>query len=140
MAKKNNIQEDPIIWRDRRRRMGLPLSFKRYYLKNNRLYLSEGFFSTTENELLMYRVLDIKMKISLWDKIFRVGTLTLFTADETHKELILKKIKKPVAVRDMLSKMVEAERNKLKIAGKEMYGVSDNMEVGDVDGDDSMFD
>lgn len=135
----DTLEPNPIIWKDRRRRMGLPWSFSRYYIKNNRLYLSEGFFSTTENEMLMYRILDIKMKRSLWDKMCGVGTLTLFTADETHKELILKKIKRPGEIRDMISEMVELERKKMKVAGKEMYGVSDNMEVGDMDGDD-MFD
>jgi hypothetical protein len=83
----------------------------------------------------------MKLKRSLWDKMCRVGTVTLYTADETHKELILKKIKKPKAVRDMISKMVEDERAQLRIRGKEMYGVSDNIDVGDVDGDgDGLFD
>jgi uncharacterized membrane protein YdbT with pleckstrin-like domain len=141
MAKNNQLKEDPIIWKDRRRRMGLPLSFTRYYIKNNRFYLNEGFFNSTENEMLLYRILDINMRRTLWDKMCGVGTLTLFTADETHKKLIVKKIKKPALVRDTLSKLVEEERTKLKISGKEMYGVSDNMEIGDIDGDgDNLFD
>lgn len=139
MAKRNQLKENPIIWKDRRRRMGLPLSFNRYYIKNKRLYLNQGFFSTTENELLMYRVLDMKLKRTFWDKLCGVGTLTLFTADETHKELELKKIKKSSDVRDLISQIVEEERHKLKIAGKEMYGVSDNLEFGDIDGEDGLF-
>jgi len=141
MAKIEKLQKDPLIWKDRRRRMGLPLSFTRYYIRGNRFYLSEGFFNTTENEMLLYRILDIQMKRSLWDKMCGVGTLTMFTADETHKKMVLKKIKKATLVRDTISKMVEEERAKLKISGKEMYGVSDNIEVGDIDGDgDDLFD
>lgn len=141
MGRKNKLEEAPIIWKDRRRRMGLPLSFTRYYIKDNRFYLSEGFFSSVENEILMYRILDMKLSRSLWDKMCRVGTITLYTADETHKELTIKKIKKPAAVRDMISKMVEEERTQLQIRGKEMYGVSDNMDMGMDDGDDDgLFD
>lgn len=139
MGKKNKLEEAPIIWKDRRRRMGLPLSFTRYYIKDNRFYLNEGFFNSVENEVLMYRILDMKLKRSLWDKMCGVGTITLYTADETHKELIIKKVKKPAAVRDMISKMVEEERTQLQIRGKEMYGVSDNTDIDDIDGD-GLFD
>lgn len=115
-----------IIWKDRPRKFGLPLSFTRYYIKNKRLYLSEGFFSSTENELLMYRILDISFKSSLFDKIFGVGTITLFTCDESHKQLILKKVKNPKKVRNLISQIVEEERAKINIRGKELYGVSDD--------------
>jgi hypothetical protein len=59
------------------------------------------------------------------DKIFRVGTINLFTCDETDKELDLKKIKHPMNVRDVISDMVEKERERLNIRGREMYGVAD---------------
>lgn len=113
----------PTIWKDRRRRLGLPLSFTRYYIRNTRLYLRVGFFSVTENELLLYRILDLKMRQSFFDKIFGVGTITLYTCDETDKELILYKIKKPSHVRDLISTMVEEERAKLNIRGREIAGV-----------------
>lgn len=113
-------------WKDRKRFMGMPLSFTRYRLENNRLYINKGFFSTIEDELVMYRVLDVRLKRTFFDKIFGVGTITLYTADETHKELILQKIKKPSQVRNMISEIAEQERAKLGIKGRELYGVADN--------------
>jgi len=126
-----------FIWKDRRRRFGLPLSFTRYYIKENRFFLSTGFFNLEEHEMLMYRILDLSLKRSFFDKLFGVGTVTLYTADETNKQIILKKIKHPHAIRDLISKIVEEERTKLHIRGREMYGVSDNAlgESGDSDGD-----
>ncbi len=132
MAKK---PVDPTqIWRDRKRILGLPITFTVYTAKNARLYLREGFFNTTENEMLLYRILDVKMNITLFDKLFGVGTLTLFTVDETHKEIQLKKIKHPQKVRDLLSAEVEKEREKLKIRGREIYGASDAMPEDQNDG------
>jgi len=122
MSKKNS----DIIWKDRRRRLGLPLSFTRYSVKNNRFILSTGFFSTEEHELLLYRILDLSLKRTFFDKIFGVGSITLFTADESNKTLLIKKIKHPHTVKDLISKMVEEERAKIRITGREMYGVADN--------------
>jgi len=117
------------LWKDRKRILGLPLTFTVYTLRNQRLYLKEGFLNTSENEMLLYRILDMNMKQSIWDKLFGVGTLTLFTVDETHKELLLKNIKNPQKIRDLISVEVEKERARLKIRGREIYGASDAAEV-----------
>jgi Bacterial membrane flanked domain. len=76
-------------WKDRKRFLGMPLSFTRYRLENNRLFVNKGLFTSVEDELVMYRVLDVRLKRTFLDKIFGVGTVTLYTADETNKELIL---------------------------------------------------
>jgi uncharacterized membrane protein YdbT with pleckstrin-like domain len=118
------INNQQVIWKDRKRFLGMPLSFTKYYVKNNRLYTASGVLSTKEDELLLYRILDFKLEITLWNRIFRVGTITLFTRDETDKEIKLVRIKKPKEIRDMLSSLVEESRGKVKIKGREMYGVS----------------
>jgi uncharacterized membrane protein YdbT with pleckstrin-like domain len=121
-----SVPDATLLWRDRKRILGLPISFTVYTLKNQRLYLKEGFFNTKENEMLLYRILDINLSRSLGDKIFGVGSLTLFTADETHREFVVKNIKNPQQVRDLISTEVEKERERLKIRGREIYGVSDS--------------
>lgn len=137
MGKRNRKAD--VIWKDRRRRLGLPLSFTRYYIKGNRFYLSTGFLNLEEHEMLMYRILDLSLKRTFFDKLFRVGTVTLYTADETNKQLLLKKVKHPHDVRDLISEIVEEERRQLRIRGREMYGVSDNSGSEDFDGDSDLF-
>jgi hypothetical protein len=138
MAKKAKAEYQ---WKDRKRFLGLPLSFTRYSIRDQRLYYSKGFFNTTEDELLLYRILDVKLNRTLGDKLVGVGTITLYTADKTSPELNLIRVKHPKDVRDLISKMVEEERLRLNIRGKELYGVSDNdlnqhnMGIGDSDGD-----
>lgn len=112
-------------WSDRKRFLGLPISFTKYKLEGNRLFISRGFLSTVEDELIMYRVLDVRLKRTLLDKIFGVGTITLYTADETDRELLIEKVKNPKHVRDLISKLAEEEREKINLKGKEIYGAAD---------------
>ena len=48
--------KDTILWQDRKRILGMPISFTKYLIKNNRLYVSKGLFSTDENEILLYQM------------------------------------------------------------------------------------
>ncbi len=102
MAAKRNY-----IWKDRRRRMGLPLSFTRYALSEDRLFLSTGFLSIKDEEVLLYRVRDITTRRSLWQRLCGVGTVTVVSSDKTMPTLILKNIKKPLQVKELLHNQVE---------------------------------
>ena len=61
-----------VIWSDRKRHLGLPISFTKYVVDNDRLYMSKGFFTTVVDEILLYRILDIKMSRNLVQKLFGV--------------------------------------------------------------------
>lgn len=124
--------EHKILWNDRRRRMGMPLSFVKYSVDKERLYLEKGLFTTTTDELLLYRILDIKTKRTLWQKIFGVGTVTLYSADQSDRVLELKNIKKPKEVHHFISELVENRRKEYGIAGREMVG-SGSVSASDVD-------
>lgn len=124
------IVEDEILWKDRKRYFGLPISFTVYSFDRNRLFIKRGFFNTTVDELLLYRVLDIQLSRSLCQKIFGVGSIWLETADKTHKKVELKNIKNSDRTRKALSAIVEKERDEKRILGKEMFGAS-----GGVNGD-----
>jgi len=113
-------KETNIIWKDRKRFMGMPLSFTRYILaeKDNswvKLFVSVGFFSTHEEEVNAYRIIDCSLKQNLSNKIFRVGDLHLTCKDATTPSLVLKRIKRPYEVRDKITEIVEKERNKKRI-------------------------
>ena len=54
------------LWKDRKRYFGLPLSFTRYSLSEDRLFISVGFLNIKDDEILLYRVRDIDTCRSLW--------------------------------------------------------------------------
>ena len=47
------------LWSDRKHFMWFPFSFTKYYIENDRLMIKEGFFSTTINETLLDRIVDL---------------------------------------------------------------------------------
>jgi hypothetical protein len=119
------------LWKDRKRILGMPLSFTRYEVTKDRFITHKGLFSTETNELLLYRILDIKLVRKFGQKIFGVGTITLYSADQSHETLEIKNIKKPDAVRRFLSKIIEQERTSKGITGRELYGAAGVMAAAD---------
>lgn len=128
------LEENPILWSDRKRYLGLPISFTKYTLDEDRLYIKKGFLSTQTDETLLYRILDVKSTQSLWQRIFGVGTVTLFCADQSNPELKLENVKASQKVHRFLSQVIEERRQNKGIIGREMYGTADP--DGDCDHDD----
>ena len=94
MAKidKLKVESSEILRSDRKCILGMPISFTKYSIDNERLYIKRGFFSTESDEILLYRILDIKTTRTLWQKLFGVGTIVLYSADRTDMNLELKNV------------------------------------------------
>ena len=120
-----------LLWSDRKRYLGLPLSFTRYSLNEDRLFLSVGFLNIRDDELLLYRVRDINTKRNLWQRMLGVGTVTIVSSDSTQPTLVLKNIKDPIAV-----KQVEDQKIKRRVRVNEISHIDDD-DVDDLDDDDS---
>lgn len=123
---------DQYKWKDRKRHFGLPISFTRYALSEDRLFLETGCFSLKDEEVVLYRVRDISMKRSLWQRMFGVGTVTVISADKSAPRIDLKNIKKPREVKEMLHSYVE----EMKIARRIRIGEFSNMSMDSDDFDD----
>ena len=95
------------LWKDRKRYLGMPLSFTRYSLSEDRLFTSVGLLNLKDDEILLYRVRDIDTSRSLWQRIFGVGTVTVMSSDKSMPNLVLKNIKDPVFVKELIHKQVE---------------------------------
>lgn len=109
------------VWKDRKHFMWFPISFTKYEIKNERLYQETGLFDTHYDELLLYRITDLCLKRSLAQKIFGTGTIILSTKADSDKEVLLKNIKNPKKVKDLISRLVEEARDRKKIVGKEFF-------------------
>jgi len=114
------------IWKDRKRYFGLPLSFTKYSLSEDRIFLETGLLTTNLDEILLYRIRDISLRITLWQRIFGVGSIKLVSSDKSTPELELKNIKTPREVKELIHKQVE----EMKMARR--------MRIGEMidDGDD----
>jgi len=119
-----------IMWRDRKRTfLGLPWSFTRYSLTREKLLIDVGFLRRNEEEVRLYRILDISLRRSLGQRILGIGTIHCCSADKSSPEFDIKNIKQPVVVKNMLSELVEEERNKKRVSGREfMVADEDDMD------------
>ncbi|MBQ9989164.1 MAG: PH domain-containing protein [Clostridia bacterium] len=119
--------EQKIVWKDRKRTLfGLPLSFTRYSLTEDRLYIDTGFFSRREEEVRLYRILDITLRRSFEERLFGLGTLHCCSADKSSPEFNIKRVKKSRQLRDLLSDLVEKQRAEKRISGREYMGEVDD--------------
>ena len=116
------------LWKDKKRYFGMPISFTWYQLSEDRLFLSEGFLNIKDDEILLYRVRDIATTRSLWQRLFGVGTVTVVSSDKTMPTLVLKNVKDPVMVKELIHKQVE----EMKIKRRVRFG---EIMTTDADGD-----
>jgi len=123
------------LWKDRKRYFGMPISFTRYALSEDRLFLSVGFLSIKDDEILLYRVRDIDTKRTLWQRIFGVGTVTVVSSDKTMPTLVLKNVKDPVFVKELLHKQVEEMKIKRRVRLGEVMTTDLSDDDSDLDDD-----
>lgn len=123
------MKKENYVWKDRKRTIfGLPLSFTVYTLTEEKLLVDTGFLSTKQEEIKLYRMMDLTLKRSLLQRIFGVGTIHVCSADKTSPEFDIKNIKKPFEVKEKISKMIEEQRDKKRISGREYFGADDDDE------------
>ena len=95
------------LWNDRKRILGMPISFTRYYLSEDRLFMQTGLLTMKVEEVLLYRITDISVRVGLFQRIFGVGTILVHSADKTMPHLELRNVKNPLVIKEMIHKNVE---------------------------------
>ena len=114
------MNQNDIIWTDKKRTLfGLPLSFTRYTLTKEKLIITVKFLAVHEEEIRLYRIMDVTLKQSLFQRIFGVGTIHCCSSDTSTPEFDITSVKMPKKVRDILSDTVENERLERKISSTE---------------------
>lgn len=126
-----------ILWKDKKRGfLGLPLSFTKYSLTKERLFIETGFLNSVENEVRLYRILDVQMTRTLGQKMFGLGSINVHSSDASQKDFTIKNIKKPKYVKELLSELVEKQRDEKRVVNRELMASSqDEDENDDIDDD-----
>ena len=109
------FNKNDYIWTDRKRFMGMPLSFTRYAMSEDRLFLSVGLLTIRDEEILLYRVRDITTRRTLWQQLFGVGSITVVSSDQTLPTLVLKNVKNPMYVKELLHQQVEYMKKQRRV-------------------------
>ena len=126
-----------LLFKQRKRNWcGLPWSFTIYSFDEERIFIESGVFSKKEDEVRLYRVLDLSLERSFLQRIFKMGTIKVDSSDKTMKCFELKNIKNPKEVKEQLSELVEEERQRKRISGREYMVDHDHDGYDDFDDDD----
>ena len=130
---RKKLQVEPInyLWKDRKRFFGMPISFTRYRLSENRLFCETGCFSLKEEEVLLYRVRDLELKRSFGQRIFGVGTICVHSSDKTTPHLDLKNIKHPKEVKELIYQTVEDAKDARRMRTMEVMDDDSTMDSCD---------
>ena len=136
MGKSNlPVEKHEVKWKDRKRTIfGLPWSFTRYKLTDDKLIVSTGIFSINEEEIRLYRIMDVTLKRSFGERLWGLGTIHICSSDKTTPELDIKRVRQSSDVKEMLSDMVEAARKKNRVSAREFMAADDMGD--DMDEDD----
>ena len=111
-----------LLWYDKKRYMGMPISFTRYSLSTDRLFLSTGFLTIRDEEILLYRVKDLNTKRTLWQRLFGVGTITVSSSDKSMPLLEITNVKDPMYVKELIHENVEVAKRKHRVRHSEISG------------------
>lgn len=90
--------------------LGLPIYFTTYSIKEDKVTRKSGLFKTTEDDCYIYKIQDVKLVRSLFERIFGLGTVICYTGDTTDPELHLEHIKNSSEIKEFLLKQSEDER------------------------------
>lgn len=117
-----------IIWKERKRNcFGLPWTFTKYAFSEDRIFVTSGLLKTVENEVRLYRVMDLSLTRTLSQKIFGLGTIKVSSADKTLGNFEIINIKNSEEVKEQLSQLIEENRDKKRVSNREYMDDDENI-------------
>ena len=123
-----------ILWKDRKRYLGMPISFTKYRLTEDRLFHEKGLLTVHEEEVLLYRVRDLELKMTLGQRLFGVGSVIVHSSDKTAPALELMNVKDPRGVKEQLYRQVEKCKEQRRMKTMEFVGDGEDGCEHDLDG------
>lgn len=121
------------LWSDKKRTLfGLPLSFTKYMLTEERLFIEQGFLNKKEDEVRLYRIMDVSLTRTFGQRIFGVGTIHCCSGDKSLGDFDIFSVKNPKEVKEQLSQLVEAQRDAKRVTSREFMNDHDDS-LGEMD-------
>lgn len=117
-----------ILWSDRKRLLlfGLPWTFTKYTCTSEKFILESGLLSTKEEEVRLYRIMDLTLERSFLQRVFGLGTIICDTVDKSTPKLVIQNVKDARNVKELLSEAVEQERVKKRVSSREYMSMADD--------------
>ncbi|MNC39115.1 Bacterial membrane flanked domain protein [compost metagenome] len=95
------------------------LNTTRYTITSQRIMVKTGLIGKDLEEIELLRVNDFSVDQSIPDRLLGIGTLTVFSDDASSPQLLFRKIRKVLMVKDVLRKAVRDEKTANNISYRE---------------------
>ena len=82
---------------------------------------------------MLYRITDKKLSLPLTQRIFKCGTITMHAKDSDTPTKVLKSIRNPRAVLEILDDAIQKSRQANYVQGRDMVGALNYDPCGDED-------
>lgn len=119
---------DKLLWTDRKRYFGLPISFTKYAVSEDRLFQSTGILNLKYEEILLYRIRDITLSRSFGQRMFGVGSITVTSSDKSRPVLVIHNVKDAPAVKELIHQQVEDMKIRRRVRFGEIASFGDDMD------------
>ncbi len=111
--------------------LGLPWTFTVYTVKDDMITIDRGFLSKQQDDCYMYKVQDVELVRSFWERMVGLGTVRCFTGDTTDKELQIKHVRHAKEIKDFIFDASEKARIKRRTVN--MLDIGNGVDI-DADG------
>ena len=125
------------LWEDRSRVLGLPLTFTRYRLSEDRLFIETGVIRFQEEEIMLYKIQDLHLSITLGQRLFGVGTVSVISNDQTSPRADLVNIRNPKRVKELIHQCMENSKRQRRVSVLESMG--GHFDMGEINALDDGF-
>lgn len=110
-------RREELVWRGRPSRL---TAFKksiseRYEVSNQRIIVEYGILNKSTEEIELYRVQDLSVERSVFDRMFGVGNIVIHSGDATGGRLVLFDIADADAVKDKIREESRIERQRHRV-------------------------
>lgn len=93
-------------------RIVLRILTTRYRITSQRLFIERGLFTQTVDQTELIRVDDVRLKKTVLDRLFGLGSVVILTTDATDKETLIEGIAEPEEVAEAIRKHMRTMRKK----------------------------
>lgn len=110
-------RKEEVLWEGRpsmatAMRKALTQSYK---LTNQRLIITYGLLSKRTEEIELFRVQDLSVERSVFDRMFGVGNIVIVSGDVTGGALVLWDVSQADAVKDKIREVARVERQRHRV-------------------------
>lgn len=120
-------EERNVRYQERKRVLffGLPWTFTKYIITDDRITVDTGLLKIEENDCYLYKVQDVKLTATLMERIFGLGTITCYTGDVTDAQLMIVHVKRAKEIKDYLLEASEEARRRRRTLNTLDIGAED---------------